>query len=385
LRILILAPQPFYVERGTPISVDLLLRELSEAGHKVDLVTYHLGIDRDYPGLRIFRVKPRPRPAAIGVGFSLAKLYCDLFLMKAAVTLLRKNSYDLVYAVEEAVFLALLLRWPFKVPYVYDMDSLLSAQLTDKVRWLKPALSVLQRLEGVAVKKATMVVPMCDALAAKAAKYRSDGIYVLRDVSLRNDCVPETAEDLRASLKLNGKVVMYIGNLEPYQGIDLLLESFAKASEEARGVDLVMIGGQQQEIAHYTARAASLGLGQRTHFVGPRPVAAIGAYMAQADVLVSPRLKGTNTPMKIYSYMDSGRAVLATDLLTHTQVLDRTTAALAPPEPAAFGSALAQLLNHPEECERLAENARSTVASRHSLAAFHASVNELLAHFSALV
>jgi glycosyltransferase involved in cell wall biosynthesis len=178
---------------------------------------------------------------------------------------------------------------------------------------------------------------------------------------------------------------MYIGNLEPYQGIDLLLESFAKASVEAGGVDLVMIGGQSRDIEHYRARAASLGLGQRIHFVGPRPVAAIGAYMGQADVLVSPRLKGTNTPMKIYSYMDSGRAVLATDLLTHTQVLDRTTAKLAPPEPAAFGSALAQLLNHPEECEQLAENARCTVASRHSLAAFHAAVTELLARFSALV
>ena len=44
-----------------------------------------------------------------------------------------------------------------------------------------------------------------------------------------------------------------------------------------------------------------------------------------ADVLVSPRLKGLNTPMKIYSYLDSGSAVLATRLRTHTQVLDDGT------------------------------------------------------------
>lgn len=380
-----LAPQPFYVERGTPLATDLLLRELSDCGHGVDLVTYHLGIDRDYPRLRIFRVKPWPRPAAMPVGFSLAKLYCDIFLVRTAATLLRKGSYDLVYAVEEAVFLALWLRWRFKVPYVCDMDSWMPTQLTDKFPWLKPALPVLDSIEGVAIKKATMVVPMCDALAKKAAKYRAHGIYVLRDVSLRRECAPETVENLRASLNLGGKVVMYIGNLEAYQGIDLLLESFAKMCVNGRAVDLVVIGGQPHDIRRYTARAAALGIGTHAHFVGPRSVDAIGAYMAQADVLVSPRIAGTNTPMKIYSYMDSGRAVLATDLVTHTQVLDRTTAALAAPESTAFGSALAQLLDHPEECQRLAENARSLVAARHSLAAFHTAVNELMALFSTLV
>ena len=54
-------------------------------------------------------------------------------------------------------------------------------------------------------------------------------------------------------------------------------------------------------------------------------------------MLVSPRLKGLNTPMKIYSYLDSGSAVLATRLRTHTQVLDDGIAYLVEPEPVALG------------------------------------------------
>ena len=60
--------------------------------------------------------------------------------------------------------------------------------------------------------------------------------------------------------------------------------------------------------------------------------------MAQADVLVSPRTKGANTPMKVYSYLDSGVAVLATRLPTHTQVMNDETALLAEPTPEDFSS-----------------------------------------------
>ena len=54
----------------------------------------------------------------------------------------------------------------------------------------------------------------------------------------------------------------------------------------------------------------------------------IPAILEAADVLVSPRSRGTNTPLKIYQYLRSGRAIVATRLLTHTQVLDDSVAIL---------------------------------------------------------
>jgi glycosyltransferase involved in cell wall biosynthesis len=378
MRILMLAPQPFYIERGTPIAVDVLLRELSNKRHKVDLVTYHIGDDRDYPGLQIFRVRPRPRPADIPIGFSVAKIYLDLFMLKEALSLMRRHRYDVIHAVEESVFLAMILRRLFKVPYVYDMDSWMSSQLCRRFRWTRPLRGILEFTESLAVKRAIAVVPMCDSLAEKASQYRQSGIYVLRDVSLQRKSDDDNVENLRETLGLNGSVLMYIGNLELYQGIDFLLESFAQVALSDDGADLVVIGGRQDDIRRYAAKAEALGIGERTHLIGPRPVAAIGAYMAQADILVSPRLAGTNTPMKVYSYMDSGRVLVATDLSTHTQVLDSTTAALAPPEVVAFAKAMTHLLRHPEERKRLAENARRVVAERHSQAAFGDTVANLM-------
>ena len=41
MRALVIAPQPFYEERGTLIAIDLLLRALSDRGDQVDLLTLH--------------------------------------------------------------------------------------------------------------------------------------------------------------------------------------------------------------------------------------------------------------------------------------------------------------------------------------------------------
>jgi glycosyltransferase involved in cell wall biosynthesis len=49
--------------------------------------------------------------------------------------------------------------------------------------------------------------------------------------------------------------------------------------------------------------------------------------------------------MKIYSYMAAGRAILATQIRSHTQVLDEDTAMLVEPNPAGFGEGFRFLAN----------------------------------------
>ena len=141
---------------------------------------------------------------------------------------------------------------------------------------------------------------------------------------------------------------------------------------------LVIVGGREEDIQRYREMAAALGIESRVHFLGPRPVQALSTLLRQADVLVSPRLKGLNTPMKIYSYLDSGTAVLATRLRTHTQVLDDQTAYLVDPDPEALGTGLATLLSDGPLRERLGSRARAYVqeeftpeAARRKLASFY--------------
>jgi glycosyltransferase involved in cell wall biosynthesis len=164
---------------------------------------------------------------------------------------------------------------------------------------------------------------------------------------------------------------MYVGNLERYQGIDLLLEGFQRALTRVPEAHLVIVGGMEEDIARYRRKALRLGIAGRVHFLGPRPIASLAGLLKRADVLVSPRLKGLNTPMKIYSYLDSGTAVLATRLRTHTQVLDDHTAYLVAPTAEAVGDGLADLLKDPGLRARLASQAKAYVQREFTLEAAH--------------
>jgi glycosyltransferase involved in cell wall biosynthesis len=154
-----------------------------------------------------------------------------------------------------------------------------------------------------------------------------------------------------------GPIVLYVGNLQPYQGIDLLLAGFVHARAQVPEARLVVIGGPER-IDHYRAQAAALGLDGAVHFLGPRPLERLGDYLRQATVLASPRVLGKNTPMKIYSYLDSGRPLVATRLPTHPQVLDDEVACLTAPDPVAFGEGLALLLASEPLRERIGAAAR---------------------------
>ena len=149
---------------------------------------------------------------------------------------------------------------------------------------------------------------------------------------------------MKRKLGIDGLMLMYVGNLEPYQGIELLLESFALALKTTEKADLVIIGSQVSDIHQYQKKALHLGILRKVHFCGPRPLEHLGEYPSEADILVSPRITGNNTPMKIYSYLHSGTAILATDLPTHTQLLDSRVAMLAEPSPKAFAAAMLRLI-----------------------------------------
>lgn len=172
--------------------------------------------------------------------------------------------------------------------------------------------------------------------------------------------------------------VMYVGNLEIYQGIDLLLQGFRLAVEEGVAADLFVIGGEDSDIRAYTRLAADLGIGHRVHFMGPRPVNSLSYYLEQADILASPRIKGKNTPMKIYSYLGSGKAVIATNLETHTQVLDDDIAMLVEPSPRAFADGLLTLSDKPQLRVAIGTAGQRMIQENFSLEAFNRRANNLL-------
>ena len=90
MRVLVLAPQPFYQERGTPIAVRIAVESLSRKLQlsasdpaSIDLLCYHEGEDIQIPGVRIFRIPAPKALCGIRPGLSIKKLLCDVIFLAA--------------------------------------------------------------------------------------------------------------------------------------------------------------------------------------------------------------------------------------------------------------------------------------------------------------
>lgn len=373
MNILLLAPQPFYQERGTPIAVRLLAETLVASGHRVDLVTYGEGQEIALPsGLRLWRARHPAWLRGVRPGFSLKKLGCDVFLYALMRRLIRSTSYDVIHAVEESVFLARRIQRRVGIPYVYDMDSSLPAQVLDKMPWLRWLRPALDAFETRACRHALCVVAVCPALAQIAQRAGAHEVFVLPDVPLggRESATDSSAQGSPLKIPWRGTRFLYVGNLEPYQGVELLLRAFAEFQRLSGEGTLAVVGGPLRRVKVCQRLAQELGLGERVSFPGPVPVSRLSSLLREADVLVSPRLTGINTPMKIYSYLQSGKPLLATAIEAHTQVLTPETAYLTPPEPEAMGHGMLHLARDPELRQRLGSAGRKLVERDYSVERF---------------
>ena len=142
---------------------------------------------------------------------------------------------------------------------------------------------------------------------------------------------------------------------------------------------------EQDQIDAYTAKADGLGIGGRVHLIGRWPADKLGDLLIEGDILAAPRTKGINTPQKVFPYLHTGRAVLVTDLPTHSQILTQEVCRLAPAEPAGFGGAIAELANNKEVRISLGKAGKAFAERDHTYTAHKQRVESLYSTVEAAI
>ena len=378
LRILMLAPQPFFEPRGTPFSEYHRIKALTALGHHVDLVTYPFGSDVALPNLRIIRAGRPPLTRRVTIGPSFTKLILDAFLAVTAWRQARREPYDLVHSHEEAGLLGVWIARRLRIPHLYDMHSSLPQQLANfrfaRSRVLRRAFEVM---EDRTIFGSDAVVTICRDLQDHVTAMGAGERAVLIENVMGGDVAepPQTtAAEVRRrwGVPADAPLVLYTGTFEPYQGLDLLLAAAPIVAARHPAVRFLVVGGRPEQIAKVRGSA-----GAPVIFAGHQPARDIPAFLEASDILASPRTSGTNTPLKIYTYLRAGKPIVATDLLTHTQVLDPEIAMLVPPEPRAFAAAIEALIGDPRLRERLSRAARARAEERYSPEVYLARTREV--------
>jgi glycosyltransferase involved in cell wall biosynthesis len=373
LRILMIAPQPWFSPRGTPFSVLHRIKALSLLGHRIDLATYPIGQEIEIPGLKIHRSAGIPGVKKVKIGPSKTKIWLDLGLWRKSIQLLEQNKYDLLHTHEEAAFWGVNLSEKFYVPHLYDMHSSLPQQLSNfKYTKSRFITGIFDRLEERSILSASAVITICPELQAFVEKRFPDTKSILIENVADNSLVfpPQQANQKTLVKRFDiehKQIVLYYGTLETYQGIELLLEAATHLPDSRkRTLRFLIAGGSEEQVKSYQKKAKDLNVSNQFIFTGFVQPQEIPSLIDLADVLVSPRLKGNNSPLKIYSYLRSQKPIVATDHVTHTQILNPSVSELTAITPQAFARGILRVLEEPEYAQELARKAARLAEKQYS-------------------
>lgn len=159
-------------------------------------------------------------------------------------------------------------------------------------------------------------------------------ILVAHDgVDVKQFDVRISKEEVRKSLgiPLEKKIVMYIGRLGMWKGVETLLEA-SKLLTPDLNIQIVVIGGYEREIEPLQEQYPNV------LFLGSRPYKDLAFNQQAADVLVLPNTgkdiisEKFTSPLKLFSYMASGTPIIASDLPSIREVLSEENAFLVVPD-----------------------------------------------------
>jgi glycosyltransferase involved in cell wall biosynthesis len=391
-----IAPEPFFEPRGTPISIYQRLEALSALGHRVDLLTYHLGKSVSLPNLHIYRVPHIGFIQNVRIGPSRAKILLDVLLFFKAFWFLLWHHYDVIHSHEEAAFFSVPLAFIFRKKHIYDMHSVLSRQLgnftsgNQRIFSRRIFIKLFEILEKYVLRTSDAVITVASDLEDYVQKVsphvRKIKIENIALQAFQNPVSLEAVEALKQRINLDGKnPVVYTGNYERYQGLEMVLESAKLVREQIPSIIFLFVGAKSIQCEYWTNKAQEMGVDDCTMFLDAVSPEESMVYLACADVLISPRLLGSTTPLKIYSYLHSGKPIVATNISAHTQVLNTDNAYLVEPTGKAVAEGIIMIMKNPEIAECLGNNAHDFAHKYFSYENYRARVNHIYRYLEGYV
>ncbi len=344
-RLLFMTSVPFFQWRGSSIRVAFNVQALADLGYEVDLLTIPVGETKFIPGVTVHRVSNPFRVTNIPIGPSLHKLIFDFLILFKALAMVIHHQYVAVHAVEEVGLIGLLIGRISGSRVIFEKHS---DPASHKDKFFKNiVLSLYRWLERIVIRKVDIVIGTGEGLVEQAlAVAPNQKVHHIFDIpSSRQEADPAQVQVLKTSFRNDPDevIALYVGSFAVYQGIDLMFESLYVALKYSPNLRLVVIGGTQVQIDMRNEWLDQRGIREKAHFVGCVTPDRLPDYISAADFLLSPRISGINTPLKLLDYLKSGKAILATDNVANRRIVDDRVAVLTQANSKSYAKGMIKL------------------------------------------
>jgi glycosyltransferase involved in cell wall biosynthesis len=354
LRIAMVAACPFPWPRGTPIRIHRLAEAVAQRGHEVHVATYHLGEDVGNAPFHVHRIRDVPSYRRTDPGPTVRKLLLlDPLLTRLLRRLHGELRFDLVHAhhYEGLLVASHAVRG---TPIVYDAHTLLSGELpTYRLGLPRPFVRfIAPHLDRHLPRRADRIIAV-----SKTIRDTLVGLGAAKPERLH--VIPNGVEWQRSPIEhgitTDGRTVIFTGNLAPYQGVDLMLEAFARLHARRPDVRLMIV--TDSSFDPFEALAWRLGVRdaielRRAAF--PQQ----SALMAAATVAVNPRVQCDGIPQKVLNYMAAGMPIATFEGSSGPVQHEVTGLSVPGGDTAGMADAMERLLSDRELARRLGETAR---------------------------
>jgi glycosyltransferase involved in cell wall biosynthesis len=368
LRVAVVAACPFPYGRGTPIRIRRLAEGLAARDHEVEVATYHLGDADPVLGVRTHRIAPVRRYTRLAPGPSLGKLLVvDPLLVARLRRLLSERPFDVIHAHHvEGLMVALLARRGRRLPIVFDAHVTLESELP--YYFHRSTVRHLMRRVGLALDR--LLPPRADHTVAVTTELRARllaarSVAPARVTVVGNGLEFEVFEQARREVRTRprGETLVFTGNLATYQGVDLMLEAFARVRERRPGARLSIVS--QSAFTPFEAMARDLGIRDAVDIVDVG-FERVPEYLARADVALNPRLDSPGIAQKTLNYMAMGLPIVS--FTGSGRHLVGSGLLVANADVEGFADAIVRLLEQPALARRLGDQAKRLVREKNDWA-----------------
>lgn len=325
MKILVVAPTPFFADRGTHIRILEEALALEKRGHKITIATYHIGRDIEMEvksGLDVRRINRLLFwYKKLEAGPDWQKLILDLMLLRKVFYLARTQRPDVIHAhLHEGVLIGWIVKtclfWR-KINLVADFHGSLTREMEshDYLRGgiLKKIFRKIEKIinglgDGIVASSWENAQDIRNNSKGKSVSVILDGVNLdgYRKIS-------DAKDELKREFELpqNKKIFIYSGAMVLNKGINYLLEAIAEICAQRDDVFFVLAGFPPEGVLEFVATKK---LEKTMRVISPLNYFDLPKLLSACDVGIDPKDSSTKQASgKILQYMGAGLPVVCFD------------------------------------------------------------------------
>lgn len=365
-----LAPVPYFTDCGSHVRIYEEARALIRLGHRVRIVTYHLG--RDMPGVPTHRISGVPWCRNLTLGPSWHKPYLDFLLYRRARKEARAFRPHLIHAhLHEGAWIGGRIKNRLHIPLLFDYHGSLPGEMLEH-GFVKEGSRRHRYFSGLERRINTGAADYIVTRSGPAARDLVErwGVAETRVGALLDGVDtahfrPHPRDEVRGKLRLppDIPVVVYLGLLNRSQGIDPLLACIVQLKSKGSPIRFLIMGYPEEE---YRKKATELGIDRMITFTGRIDYAKAPFYLSAGDIAVSPKISLCGANGTLPAYMACGLPTVCFDTPVNRELLGEAGVYAESGDVGDLTAKLTWLMENEDERTRLRPLLRAQAERRNS-------------------